>query len=84
MGCEPAHVHGARFLCPGLGLPTGDVGLKVMVYLCVKHASELEPKLPMTDDVIICQVPVCFQLATWKYFTDIPVKHVPKNTGPDK
>ena len=25
----------------------------------------------MTDDVVVCQVPTCFSLATWKYFTDI-------------
>jgi hypothetical protein len=25
----------------------------------------------MTDDVLICQVPTCFKLATWKYFSEV-------------
>jgi hypothetical protein len=53
--------------------------LKVMIYLCEKHAKGLAPKSPMTDDVLICQVPVCFRLATWKYFADIPGKYNTRN-----
>ena len=53
--------------------------MKVMIYLCEKHAKGLAPKSPMTDDVLICQVPVCFRLATWKYFADIPRKYNTRN-----
>lgn len=47
--------------------------LKVMVYLCGEHAERVASKtiVPMTDDVLICQVPTCFALATWKYFTEV-------------
>ena len=62
----------------------GGIAVKVIVYLCEKHAKELDPKLPMTDDIVICQVPVCFQLATWKYFTDIPKKHAPRNADAEQ
>jgi hypothetical protein len=47
------------------------VVLKVMVYLCEEHAKEVAPKSPMTDDALICQVPTCFVLATWKYFAEV-------------
>jgi hypothetical protein len=45
----------------------------VMVYLCAVHAEKVESKtmIPMTDDVLICQVPTCFKLATWKYFAEV-------------
>lgn len=44
-----------------------------MVYLCAEHAERIESKtiIPMTDDVLICQVPTCFKLATWKYFAEV-------------
>ena len=47
--------------------------MKVIVYLCAEHAEKVASKtiVPMTDDVLICQVPTCFALATWKYFTEI-------------
>jgi hypothetical protein len=47
--------------------------LKVIVYLCEEHAEKVGSKtvVPMTDDVVICQVPTCFKLATWKYFTTL-------------
>ena len=47
--------------------------MKVIVYLCAEHAEKVASKtiVPMTDDVVICQVPTCFALATWKYFTEI-------------
>jgi hypothetical protein len=47
--------------------------LKVIVYLCAEHADKVASKtiVPMTDDVLICQVPTCFKLATWKYFTEL-------------
>ena len=47
--------------------------MKVMVYLCAEHAERIESKtiIPMTDDVLICQVPTCFKLATWKYFAEV-------------
>ncbi|MGI0085114.1 MAG: hypothetical protein ACREBQ_08535 [Nitrososphaerales archaeon] len=45
--------------------------MKVVVYLCKEHAKNVAPKSPMTDDALICQVPTCFGLATWKYFLEI-------------
>jgi hypothetical protein len=47
--------------------------LKVIVYLCAEHAEKVASKtiVPMSDDVLICQVPTCFKLATWKYFTKL-------------
>lgn len=47
--------------------------MKVIVYLCAEHAEKVASKtiVPMTDDVLICQVPTCFKLATWKYFTTL-------------
>jgi hypothetical protein len=47
--------------------------LKVIIYLCAEHAEKVADKtiIPMTDDVLICQVPTCFKLATWKYFTEL-------------
>jgi hypothetical protein len=47
--------------------------LKVIIYLCAEHAEKVAAKtiVPMTDDVLICQVPTCFKLATWKYFSDV-------------
>jgi hypothetical protein len=47
--------------------------LKVIIYLCAEHAEKIPAKtiVPMTDDVLICQVPTCFALATWKYFTEV-------------
>jgi hypothetical protein len=47
--------------------------LKVIIYLCKEHAGKVASKtiIPMTDDVLICQVPTCFRLATWKYFSEV-------------
>jgi hypothetical protein len=45
--------------------------LKVVVYLCAEHGENVSPKVPMTDDALICQVPTCFALATLKYFTEV-------------
>jgi hypothetical protein len=47
--------------------------LKVIIYLCKEHAEKVASKtiIPMTDDVLICQVPTCFKLATWKYFSEV-------------
>jgi hypothetical protein len=52
--------------------------LKVIVYLCEEHAEKVLSKtiVPMTDDVLICQVPTCFKLATWKYFTTLAERAV--------
>lgn len=52
--------------------------MQVIVYLCEEHAGRVLNKAPMTDDTVICQVPTCFRLATWKYFTEV-VEQVPKN-----
>jgi hypothetical protein len=51
----------------------GQNPLKVIIYLCAAHAEKVAAKtiVPMTDDVLICQVPTCFKLATWKYFSDV-------------
>jgi hypothetical protein len=55
--------------------------LKVIIYLCAEHAEKVAAKtiVPMTDDVLICQVPTCFKLATWKYFSD--VRESPASSG---
>jgi hypothetical protein len=45
--------------------------MKVVVYLCEEHGKNIPTRVPMTDDALICQVPTCFALATWKYFTDV-------------
>ena len=34
----------------------------------------------MTDDALICQVPTCFGLATWKYFMEIEEKVIEPQT----
>jgi hypothetical protein len=56
--------------------------MKVMVYLCTEHAEKVASKtiVPMTDDVLICQVPTCFKLATWKYFTTLTERAVSRAT----
>jgi hypothetical protein len=45
----------------------------VIIYLCAEHAEKVAAKtiVPMTDDVLICQVPTCFKLATWKFFSEV-------------
>ena len=50
--------------------------MKAIVYLCEDHASRASgpERSPMTDDVLICQVPICFKMATWKYFVEIAEK----------
>lgn len=55
--------------------------MKVIIYLCAEHAEKIAAKtiVPMTDDVLICQVPTCFALATWKYFTEI--RESPKSSA---
>ena len=52
--------------------------MKVIVYLCAEHAEKVASKtiVPMTDDVVICQVPTCFRLATSKYFTTLTERAV--------
>ncbi|HUI85807.1 MAG TPA: hypothetical protein VLY21_01460 [Nitrososphaerales archaeon] len=52
--------------------------MKIIVYLCAEHAEKVASKtiVPMTDDVLICQVPTCFKLATWKYFTTLAERAV--------
>ena len=47
--------------------------MKVIIYLCKEHAGKVASTtiIPMTDDVLICQVPTCFKLATWKYFSEV-------------
>jgi hypothetical protein len=61
--------------------------LKVIIYLCAEHAEKVAAKtiVPMTDDVLICQVPTCFKLATWKYFSDVresPASSTTKSSSP--
>ena len=48
-----------------------EISLKVIVYLCDEHAKKVALGVPMSDDVLICQVPTCFRLATWKHFAQI-------------
>ena len=45
--------------------------MKVVVYLCAEHGRSFAQKTPMTDDALICQVPTCFGLATWKHYTEL-------------
>jgi len=53
----------------------GKTNLKVVVYLCKEHAQAVgTPKIPLNDDVLICQVPTCFKLATWKSFLEVSEK----------
>lgn len=63
-----------------LGQEMQQKPLKVVVYLCEEHGKKVAPKMPMTDDVLICQVPTCFGLATWKYFTDVRESAASLNT----
>jgi len=55
---------------------TGSRRMKAIVYLCEDHANRAAgpERTPMTDDVLICQVPICFKMASWKYFVEIAEK----------
>ena len=51
----------------------------MVVYLCAGHVEALSnPKMPMTDDVLICQVPTCFKVASWKCFLECEENSTPE------